>query len=255
MMKGMIADIQRASFHDGDGIRTTVFLKGCPLRCRWCHNPECISFEKQVLRYPERCIGCGMCAQGCYSGAQVVCGREMDADQVLAEITPDIPYYTAGGGVTVSGGEPLAQREFLREFICLCGERGIRCAVETSLIYYDEALFKRLDFVMADLKIWDDATHRQYTGVSNKAIKEHFKQLNTLGVPMIARTPVIPGIDQDIKRISGFLNELENVKKYELLPYHPLGESKRIALGTPAAGFEIPTREYMKEMEKYAYIR
>ena len=93
MTKGLVADIQRASIHDGSGIRTTVFLKGCPLSCRWCHNPECISFEKQIMFYPEKCIHCGRCIEGCYSGARVVCGREMTAAEVLAEVTEDKAYY------------------------------------------------------------------------------------------------------------------------------------------------------------------
>ena len=255
MKTGMIADIQRSSIHDGSGIRTTVFFKGCPLSCRWCHNPECIGFEKEILFYPERCIHCGMCADGCFSGARVVCGREMTADGVLSEIMPDVPYYGENGGVTFSGGEPLAQKEFLSECIDKCKEKNINCAVETSLIYYDEEIFKKLDFVMADLKIWNSALHKKYTGVGNESITENFKRLNTLGIPIIARTPVIPEINQEIGKISEFLKTLDNVKKYELLPYHPLGNSKRKALGLQPDGFSVPTKEYVKEHEKYAYIR
>ena len=255
MKTGMIADIQRASIHDGGGIRTTVFFKGCPLSCKWCHNPECIGFEKEILFYPEKCIHCGMCSKGCFSGARVVCGREMTAAEVLAEIMPDVPYYGADGGVTFSGGEPFAQKEFLSECIDKCKEKNINCAVETSLIYYDEAVFKKLDFVMADLKIWNSDLHKKYTGVGNEKIIENFKRLNTLGVPVIARTPVIPEIEQGIDKISELLKTLENVKKYELLPYHPLGNSKRKALGLQPDGFSVPTKEYVKELEKYAYIR
>ena len=255
MVKGLVADIQRASFHDGDGIRTTVFMKGCPLSCLWCHNPEAISFEKQELFYPEKCIGCGMCDKGCYSGAKVICGKEMTPDEVFAEIKQDSPYYSNGGGVTFSGGEPLAQKEFIKEVISLCKKENISCAVETSLIYYDEELFKNLDFVMCDLKIWDEDIHRQYTGVSNKKIKENFIKLNKIGIPIIARTPVIPEINQEIDKISDFLKNLENVKKYELLPYHPLGLSKQKALGLEINEFTVPSKEYMKELDKYVYIR
>lgn len=255
MKTGMIADIQRASIHDGSGIRTTVFFKGCPLSCRWCHNPECIGFEKEILFYPEKCIHCGMCSKGCFSGARVVCGKEMSADDILSEITLDVPYYGADGGVTFSGGEPLAQNEFLSECIDKYKEKNINCAVETSLIYYDEEIFKKLDFVMADLKIWNSALHKKYTGVGNESITENFKRLNTIGIPIIARTPVIPEINQEIDKISEFLKTLDNVKKYELLPYHPLGNSKRKALGQKPDGFSVPTKEYMKELEKYAYIR
>ena len=255
MKTGMIADIQRASIHDGSGIRTTVFFKGCPLSCKWCHNPECIGFEKEILFYPEKCIHCGMCDKGCFSGARVVCGKEMSADDILSEIMLDVPYYGKNGGVTFSGGEPFAQKEFLSECIDKCKEKNINCAVETSLIYYDEAVFKKLDFVMADLKIWNSDLHKKYTGVGNEKIIENFKRLNTLGVPVIARTPVIPEIEQGIDKISELLKTLENVKKYELLPYHPLGNSKRKALGLQPDGFSVPTKEYVKELEKYAYIR
>ena len=255
MSKGMIADIQRASFHDGDGVRTTVFFKGCPLSCLWCHNPEAISFEPQELFYPEKCIGCHQCDKGCFAGARVLCGKEMTPQEVLAEILPDLPYYGETGGVTFSGGEPMAQKEFLKETIALCKEHGISCAIETSLIYYDEEVFQSLDFVMADLKIWDDALHKQYTGVSNRTIIEHFVKLNDLGIPIIARTPVIPEIHQEIDKISAFLKTLHHVKQYELLPYHPLGESKQKALQIERERFSVPSKEYMKEMNQYAYIR
>ena len=137
----------------------------------------------------------------------------------------------------------------------LCQNEHIRCAVETSLIYYDEDIFQRLDLVMADFKIWDEELHEQYTGVSNRKIKEHFSLLDKLGVPVIARTPVIPDINQEINKISEFLKQFNNIKKYELLPYHSLGISKQAALGMEEKHFEIPSKDYMKELEKYAYIR
>lgn len=255
MIKGLIADIQRASIHDGDGVRTTVFFKGCPLSCKWCHNPECISFEKEILYYPEKCIHCGMCDKGCFSGARVVCGKSMTADEVLSEIMLDVPYYGKNGGVTFSGGEPFAQGKFLNECIDKCRENKINCAVETSLIYFDENVFGKLDFVMADLKIWNSDLHKKYTGTGNERIIQNFENLNKLNIPIIARTPVIPEINQEIDKISSFLKTLSNVRKYELLPYHPLGNSKRKALGQKADGFSVPSKEYMKELEKYAYIR
>lgn len=255
MPRGIITDIQRASIHDGDGIRTTVFFKGCPLHCAWCHNPECIRFQLQQMCYPEKCIGCGMCDQGCYSGAKVTCGREVTVDDLLGEIRQDVPYYGENGGVTFSGGEPLAQKDFLLSAINACKAEGISCAVETSLIYYDEIVFCKLDFCMADLKIWDEEIHRKYTGVSNVEIKANLEKLNRLGMPIIVRTPVIPGIEQGIPEISAFVSRLSNVKKYELLPYHPLGVSKAEALGIQQEKFEIPSKEFMKELEKYAFIR
>lgn len=255
MIKGLIADIQRASIHDGDGVRTTVFFKGCPLSCRWCHNPECIRFEKEILYYPEKCIHCGMCDKGCFSGARVVCGKSMTADEVFSEIMLDVPYYGKNGGVTFSGGEPFAQGKFLNECVDKCRENKINCAVETSLIYFDENVFGKLDFVMADLKIWNSDLHKKYTGTGNERIIKNFENLNKLNIPIIARTPVIPEINQEIDKISAFLKTLSNVRKYELLPYHPLGNSKRKALGQKADGFSVPSKEYMKELEKYAYIR
>lgn len=255
MSKGIVADIERASIHDGHGTRTVVFFKGCPLSCRWCHNPECISPKPQTLFYPEKCIGCGQCDKGCFSGAKVICGKEMTADELLTEVVRDKPYYINGGGVTFSGGEPLYQREFLGECVDLCRKNNIGCAAETSLIYFDEQIFKKLDFVMADLKVWDSGIHREYTGVDNEIIKDNFKRLNSLNIPIIARTPIVPGIKQGIDKISEFLKSLENVERYELLPYHPLGNEKRHALGEEPDGFSVPSKEFMKELEKYAYIR
>ena len=254
-LRAVITDIERFSIHDGPGIRTTVFFKGCPLKCEWCHNPECIDFNKQILEYPEKCIGCGKCSEGCFSGAKVVCGVEMTADEVMSQILMDREYYGDVGGVTFSGGEPFSQPTFLSLLIDKAKENGIDCAVETSLIHYDEKILKKLDLVMADLKIWDNDTHIKYTGVSNIKIKENFKKLNELGIPIIMRTPVIPEIDQGIDKISIFAKSLENVVKYELLPYHPLGESKRIALGSPRRSFTVPTKKYMEELGKYVFIR
>ncbi len=255
MTKGIVADIQRSSVHDGPGIRTTVFLKGCPLNCAWCHNPECISFEPQQLYYPEKCIGCGQCDRGCFSGARVTCGKEMTPEEVLEEVLQDRAYYGSDGGVTFSGGEPLAQRDFLNELIDVCKAEGLHCAVETSLFLFDPRIFSKLDLCMADLKIWDPVLHKRYTGVDNERIKAHFKELEKLNIPVIARTPVIPEIDQGISEISAFLKELRNVRQYELLPYHPLGNGKRKALGLPPDPFTVPTQEYRKELEQYVFLR
>lgn len=254
-MNALISDIQRASIHDGPGIRTTVFFKGCPLKCAWCHNPECIDFNKQILYYPEKCIGCGQCSNGCYSGAKVVCGTEMTVNELFEQLVLDKEFYKNGGGVTFSGGEPFAQRDFLNEIINKCLENNINCAAETSLICYDEKILKKLDVIMADLKIWDDQIHKKYTGVSNKCIIENFEKLNSLNKPIIARTPVIPEIKQGIKDISNFLSKLQNVVRYELLPYHPLGNAKRAALGIEKDGFSVPTNEYMGSLRQYAFKR
>ncbi|MBQ3083942.1 MAG: radical SAM protein [Clostridia bacterium] len=255
MIKGMIADIERAATHDGPGLRTVVFFKGCPLSCAWCHNPECIDFKPQILQYPEKCIGCGRCEEGCFAGARVVCGRELTAEEILAEILQDRAYYGAEGGVTFSGGEPLAQRALLAELIKLCRAHGIGCAAETSMIYYDAEIFQSLDLLMCDLKIWDSATHRRYTGVGNEQIIENIKKADELGVPILLRTPVIPEIEQGIPEIAAFARSLKNIVQYELLPYHPLGEGKRRALGLAETAFSVPAKERMKELEQYVFLR
>ena len=254
-MRALICDVKRFAVHDGDGIRTTVFFKGCPLNCAWCHNPECISFQPEVLYYPDKCIGCGKCEDGCFSGAKAICGKEMTVDEVMEQILLDRDYYGATGGVTFSGGEPLAQKAFLKAIMTACKTAGIHVAIESSLIYFDEEIFSQADYVMADLKIWDSTIHKQYTGVENVRIKEHFRQLNKLGVPVEIRTPVIAQIDQGIAEISAFAKSLSNVVRYTLLPYHPLGNAKRSALGLPEDGFTVPTNETMKELEQYVFLR
>ena len=255
-MKAIITDIQRASVHDGPGIRTAVFFKGCPLDCVWCHNPECIAFEPQLLEYPDKCVGCGFCADGCYSGAKVVCGKEMTADEVLRQIALDRHYYKDNGGVTLTGGEPMCHADFINELTDKCAAEGIGVGVETSLLFYDEKVFRKLDLIMADLKIWDDTAHTKYTGVSNEAIKENFIRVNELGIPMIIRTPVVPTITdsvENIRNIAEFLSGLDNVIQYELLPYHPLGLTKLKALKADKyTQYEIPSKKLMEELNTYA---
>lgn len=256
MPETLITDIRKSSFHDGPGVRTAVFFKGCPLRCAWCHNPECLSFEEETLLYPEKCIGCGRCSDGCFLGARVTCGRKMTVGEIFAEISSDVPYFGKNGGVTFTGGEPLAHPEMLRELLDICREHGIHRAVETSLYIWNEDVFKGCDLVMADLKIWDSDLHRKYTGVGNERIKENFVKLDSLGIPVIARTPVIPDIDQGIDKISDFLKSLKNVIAYELLPYHPLGRAKYDALGKTFAEFSVPDKNFMKGIsDKYAYVQ
>ncbi len=237
MCKALIADIQRASTHDGPGLRTTVFFKGCPLNCAWCHNPECISFEKEFLYYPEKCIGCNKCDEGCFSGAKVVCGKEYSLNELLNEILLDMPHFKNGGGVTFSGGEPMCQKEFLLKMISLLKENNISTAIETSLIYFDEEVFSKIDYIMADLKLFDDELHKKYTGVSNKNILENFKKLDNLNKPFIVRTPLIKGVT-DNENIDNFVSTLKNAVKHEYLTYHPLGISKARALGKNQERFQ-----------------
>lgn len=253
----IIADIQHASLHDGPGMRTTVFFKGCPLRCAWCHNPECIEKTPQMLNYPEKCIGCGECENGCFSGAKVICGKEMTAEDIFEEIMLDSTYYQDNGGVTFSGGEPLLYPEILTEIIQLCKDQNIKTAIETSIYIYNEDIFKAIDFIMADFKIFDDKKHIVYTGVSNKTIKDNLKLLNKINKPFLVRTPIIPGINDNITEIiniRNFIKPLKNLVGYELLPYHPLGVSKLAALGQEIRYFETPSNQLMEDLKRYAEL-
>ena len=255
MTKAFITEIQRFSIHDGPGIRTVVFLKGCPLRCTWCHNPECISFEQQMMSYPEKCIGCGKCAEGCYSGAKVVCGREMTPHEVLQEIMQDRVYYGSNGGMTLSGGEPLAHPTFSRELLQLCRDAGIDTALETSLYRYDEEILSLADHIMTDIKIWDSQSHRIHTGIDNSEILENLRCADKLGIPITVRTPIIPTVNDTVENIqhtAEFLRTLKHIVNYELLPYHPLGTEKAKALGWEITKYPIPTKEQMEELRRYA---
>ena len=253
MNKGLIADIQRCSTHDGPGVRTTVFFKGCPLKCEWCHNPECISFEKQTMFYPEKCIGCGQCHKGCYAGARVLCGKEYGTEELFAQILQDKPYYGEKGGVTFSGGEPFAQAEFLGKITDLCKRENIHCGVETSLIYFNEDVLRKMDLVMADLKIWDNNLHKQYTGVGNELIFENLKRLLATYKSVWIRIPIIPTVndtEEEIRSIRSFLLSCGTPENVELLPYHAMGEHKYAAIGKEAQIFSTPSEEKMMRLKK-----
>lgn len=255
-MNGIVADIERASTHDGPGIRTVVFLKGCPLNCKWCHNPECISPKPEMLYYPEKCIGCGKCDEGCFTGAKSVCGKEMTPSEVVNEVLQDKIFYSKDGGLTISGGEPMIQANFTYEIASKAKENGIHTAIETSMYLYDEKIMKNFDLIMFDVKFMNFAKHIEYTGARLETILSNIEKANKLNIPMIARTPVIPNVnDSDIPEISKFLKSLDSVVKYELLPYHPLGISKAKALKKEQKRFDIPSKTLMEELNKYAFIR
>lgn len=253
--RGMVTDIQRASIHDGPGLRTTVFLKGCPLRCAWCHNPESISPKQEMLLYPEHCIGCGQCDSGCYTGARVLCGQLLTVEEVMREVRQDAPFYSVDGGVTLSGGEPLMQPAFVAGIIDACRKENISVAVETSLFMPWEQIAPVLgacSLVMVDVKAWDNLTHKQFTGQPNRLIIENFSRLDSLGIPLIVRTPVIPGVnaaEAEISAIAQFASTLTNLMYYELLPYHPLGLSKAQAVeGFQIQTFEKPSAQAMQTL-------
>lgn len=277
-MNGIITDVQRFCVHDGPGIRTTVFLKGCNLRCGWCHNPEtmlpkpelqviarnCItcgaclkacprgahrlvdgqrSFDRQV------CVACGTCARGCYADALKVVGRPITARQVVAEVMEDWPFYvnSAGtvqyrgkalpGGMTLSGGEPLFQREFCIDVLRQCKQAGVHTAVETNLAWPwedVESVLPYVDLMMADIKVMDSRLHAEWTGVPNCRVLENVRKLGQYDLPLIVRTPVIPDVNDhssEIGKIADFIMGMPNLLYYELLPYHPLGLSKYASLG------------------------
>lgn len=268
-MDGIITEIMRFSLKDGPGIRTTVFLKGCNMACKWCHNPETLSMRPQLMRYPQKCIGCGecvracpngalaagdgsgggiiyypekcvscgACAGDCFSGALVISGKKMSVGEVMAEIIQDMDYYrNSGGGVTISGGEAACQPDFTAELLKAARDAGIRTAIETNM-HADwnayEKMLPYLDLVMLDIKLSDDAVHEKWTGVGNATVLENARRISGLK-PTIVRTPIIPGVTDDpgeIHKIAEIVKTLPNVTGFELLLYNPLGESKYEALG------------------------
>lgn len=262
MKSGLITDIQRFSLNDGPGIRTTVFFKGCNMRCEWCHNPETISHKKEIMFYSNKCIGCGRCfnvcplgvhkvldgahiidrekcvacgkcVESCYAEALVFSARELTSDEVMREILQDEVYYIeSGGGVTLSGGEVTCQKEFALEIVKKCNKNGIKTAIETNLLLpfeQIEELVSAVDLIMFDIKIFNSEEHKKHTGVSNAQILENVKRLDALGIPFIVRTPLIPRItdgEDNIEAIAKFIAPLKNLLYYELLNFNPLGASK-----------------------------
>ncbi|MBO5274831.1 MAG: glycyl-radical enzyme activating protein [Clostridia bacterium] len=259
-MQHLITDIQRFSLNDGPGIRTTVFFKGCNMRCAWCHNPETLSPSPDLMFYPSKCISCGKCftacsvgahilenglhiidrklckkcgkcTEICYAEALVMSGREMTVDEILFEVCQDKAYYDAsGGGVTLSGGEVLCHTDFAAKLARACHEEGIRVAVETNLsLPYDHIrpLLSEVDLIMADLKLYDEEEHKKHTGLSNKNTIENI--LSIRDIPMIIRTPLIDGITatkENLRAIAGLLEGKKNLIYYQLLNFNPLGASK-----------------------------
>ncbi len=253
----ILFDIERGSMHDGPGLRTVVFFKGCPLRCRWCHNPESRSFTPQTLFYPERCIGCGQCAEGCYTDARRLCGTEMTVEQVMAPILADKSYYGTEGGVTLSGGEPQCQADFARELVRACHKEGISVAIETSMAVFQPDLLRELDLIIADIKVWDPQRHQEYVGMDNALILDRIRQADRWGIPLILHTPVIPTVndtEEEITAIRDFVRTLRHAVAYELLPYHPLGEDKQRALGQEPVRFPTPTAEKMAQLRRCAVL-
>ena len=262
-----VTEIQRFCMHDGPGIRTTVFLKGCPLRCFWCHNPETQRPGQEILYYPSKCIGCRACESACPNAAHsfspegshvfdrgkcVACGacvnacpagallnamREMTPEEVLFEVMRDKAFYGADGGVTLSGGEPLLQGKEALALLRLCREAGIGTAVETCG-FFDPALIPKLAPV-TDLLLWDykDADNDRlfrYTGAKDRCDVDNLIACDSLGIPSVLRCIMVNGVNIDSARLDGIVSlcsRLKNCRYVELLPYHPYGGSKQAALG------------------------
>ncbi len=278
MISGTVFDIRRYSVHDGPGIRTTVFLKGCPLRCLWCHNPEGLSFSPEVLRRSERCIACGACVRACPRGidpraeaggprcegcpnfgacaeacpadALQLVGQRMSIPAVMDAVRADIPFYEeSGGGVTFSGGEPLAQPEFILGLLEACRAEGIRSALDTSG-FADRDLVVRAgtlaDIVLFDLKLLDESRHRAVTGVSNVPILANLSALYEAGAHVLLRLPLIPGINDapvDLEQMARSIASLASgagPQKAHILPYHSAAKGKYSLRGKTYAMGDTP---------------
>lgn len=236
---GRIFNIQRFSIHDGPGIRTIVFFKGCAMRCAWCCNPESQSFEIEQM---------------CEGGKMKIVGRDVTVDEIMPEILADLPYYRrSGGGVTLSGGEVLCQADFAAELLCECQAAGLHTAIESaaSLSYEKiERLLAHLDLYLMDIKHTDSKKHKEYTGHGTELIMENARRVAKSGVELIIRTPVVPGFNdtaEEIREIARFAREI-GATEYHLLPYHRLGQDKYAGLGRSYSmkDVEPPEREKME---------
>lgn len=280
-LRGTIFDVKRFAVHDGPGIRTTLFLKGCPLHCLWCHNPESISRQSQLVFTPMKCIGClncikvcpqgahqlidgehvivrelclacGTCAEGCYAGALELAGREVTVREMIEEVLRDRAFYeTSGGGMTLSGGEPLFQYEFTRALLRSAKAEGLHTALDTTgLTSWErlEELLPYIDLILYDLKQMDRERHIALTGVPNEQILDNLRRVDATGQPLWIRIPLIPGQNDDdanYHALGRFLSGLNHVERIEILRYHRLAESKYESVGYDYSllGLEPPTEE------------
>lgn len=266
MTLGTILNIQRFCTDDGPGIRTTVFLKGCPMRCIWCHNPEsqskrfeisydadkctgclqcgkacpqnCHSFKEGHAFDRARCIGCGACAEVCPSKAILPFGMTVSVSEVLDEIKKDkIFYETSGGGVTVSGGEPLFQPRFTSELLCACRKEGIHTAIETSGVADESSLLSVIeycDLILFDVKETDEELHKRYTGVSLRTVMKNLEIVNEKKTPFIIRAPIIPTLNDrssHFEALSALGRSMGSCLEIQIMPYHRTGSYKYHTLG------------------------
>lgn len=260
----IIFDIQRNSFVDGPGIRTTVFFKGCNLRCVWCHNPESQDVQKEILFYKNKCTSCERCANLtvtdndfiCFNDAKEICGKEYTVDEVLKEILKDKAFYdNSKGGVTFSGGECMLQMDFLIEILKKCKENNIHTAVDTAGNVPWEH-FKKIisytDLFLYDIKSIDNDIHKKYTGVENFLILENLVKLLKSNVSVWVRIPIVPTIndsEKDMLKTKKFFNDNGYPQKIELLPYHAMGEHKYAALGRTVESFSVPNKAAIEKLK------
>lgn len=264
-MNGIIFNIQRFCVNDGPGIRTTVFLKGCPLSCAWCHNPESQKKERQIMFYAEKCVGCGECRNLtpdctdfiCINGAKEICGREIGTDEVIAEVLKDKSFYdNSGGGITLSGGEPLYQLEFSLSILEKAKQNGIHTAVETCGICSPSQMTElavNTDLFLLDYKETDLALHRKFTGADNGPITENLKLLQGLGKSVVLRCPLIPGFndrEEHFRGIADTANRFSCIEHVEIEPYHSLGLGKYEALGRESVKIPLPEAEQIEKWLK-----
>ena len=279
----MIFAIKRFETHDGDGIRTTVFFKGCPLRCVWCHNPESFSFKKEMAFNPELCVNClrcttlctanqvlngkhifkrencvkcDKCLEVCPSRAFTLYGEERTAKDIATELLRDKMFFDgSGGGVTLSGGEPLAQQELCFELAKVLKENGVNVAIDTCGYVEKSAIERILPYVdtfLYDIKAIDPIIHKKCTGVSNELILENLKFIDSVGKKIEIRIPFVPNFnDGEILKIANFIKGLKNVEKVRVLMYHKYAEMKYISLGiTDNSPSELPTKEQLENARK-----
>lgn len=241
---GRIFDIQRFSIHDGPGIRTIIFLKGCRLRCRWCCNPESQEYGIQTMTV---------------QGKKRIIGRDVTVEEVMDEIKKDLPYYRrSGGGVTLSGGEALLQPEFAIELLKSCQEYGINTAIESAGFASFDVISRYLPYIdtfLMDIKHMDSRKHEEFTGQPNSMILANARRIAEAGANLIIRVPVVPGFNhtkEEIRAIATFAGSLPGVKELHLLPYHRLGQDKYEGLGRTytLAQLDPPTNDTMNELRK-----
>ena len=272
-MRANIFDIQRASFVDGEGSRTTVFFKGCNLRCKWCHNPEGLKAQAQLLHYKDKCTDCkkcericpnnqksctlcGKCALLCPNDAREICGREYSLDELMEIILRDKDYYLAsGGGVTFSGGECMLYVDFLQELLKLCKKEGINTAVDTAGYVPYSSFLKVIPYTntfLYDIKCVSADLHKMGTGKDNGIILENLHSLKAAGCDITVRIPVIGGFNDTKEEITKIAHLLKNegINKFELLPYHNMGKHKYEALSLDFCEYYTPTNEQIKKFDK-----